>query len=398
MDADPALPGSEALLGEGARHVLAPAVAAAGGTLLDVRPSQIRYNPGRRLVVRYAATVQWADGSRRTETLGALVQRRALPDDLAIVEGDDGARIGIWRYPHDPFLPGLPAAAYPEGAQAVLHQLGLGNAGVNVEPLVYRPGSRAVLRVTTPERVVYMKVVRPGRARRLHAVHDAFGAVTRVPRCLASSDDLGLLVLEALPGYPLTVPLVEGGPLPSPADVVAQAAAIAEVALPADDGPRSKPAPVRDHVRSLTRALPAEQARLERLAAMAVDLGTGSQQTVHGDFYEAQILVDGAGAISGLLDIDGAAAGSPVDDPAMMIGHLVGLAHVHPAVADRIASYRTELQQHFARDLDVELFRAAVTGVLIGLATTPFRRQDAGWQAAVAGWLELAEQWATGER
>lgn len=391
---DPALPGSEVLLGDEAHVVLAPAIAAAGGTLLTARPSQIRYTPGRRLIVRYAAEVEWDNGDRRTETMGAMVQKRALPEELAVLEGDDGSRIGVWRYPHDPFLPGLPAAAYPAGAQAVLARLGIATSHVDVDPIVYRPGSRAVLRVTADDGVVYLKVARPGKAPRLHAVHDALGAVAPVPRCLASSGPLGLLVLEELSGAPLTRPLVDGGALPPPAAVLALAASLGTVELPAVVGSRAASAPVLDHVAALSAAVPQEQERLERLAVLAVDAGSPPEQTVHGDFYEAQILVDEAGSITGLLDVDGAGPGAAADDPATLLGHLVGLAHVHPAAGQRITDYRRALQEQSARVVDPDRLRAATTGVLLGLATTPFRRQDAGWQAQTSGWLDLAEAWA----
>lgn len=395
MEADEDLPGSDVLLSDEAVVMLTPAVAAAGGTLLAARPSQIRYTPGRRLVVRYAAEVEWRDGSRRTETLGAMVQKRPLPPDVAVLEGDDGSRTGVWRYPHDPFLPGLPAAAYPDGAKAVLAHLGIATTTVHLDPLVYRPGSRAVLRVTADDRVVYLKVTRPGRATRLQAVHEAFGAVTRVPRCLASSDPLGLIVLEALPGVPLTRPLVDGTPaLPDPAAVLGLTARIRDVRLPAVEGGRSGTAPVRDHVAVLGAALPQEQQRLERLAELAIDAGEPEEHTVHGDFYEAQILVDDAGAVTGLLDIDGAALGSSTDDPAAMVGHLVGLSHVHPAAAPRIDDYRRRLAAELAHIVDGDRLHAAVTGVLLGLATTPFRRQDTQWQAQTSGWLDVAERWA----
>lgn len=391
---DPALPGSDVLLSDDAHFVLSPAISAAGGTLLTARASQIRYTPGRRLIVRYAAEVEWAGGERRTETLGALVQKRALPEGLSVLEGEDGSRIGVWRYPHDPFLPGLPAAAYPDGAQAVLAHLGIATATVRVEPVVYRPGSRAVLRVTADDRVVYLKVARPGKAARLHAVHDAFGAVMSVPRCIASSDPLGLLVLDELPGVPLTRPLVDGGPLPDPVAIAALTERIREVVLPAVEGNRSASAPVAAHASTLSAAVPQEVDRIKRLADLAVDAGAPQEHTVHGDFYEAQILVDSAGTITGLLDIDGAALGSRTDDPATLLGHLLGLAHVHPTAATRINGYRRDVQDRLAAGTDPDRLHAGVTGVLLGLATTPFRRQDPGWQSQTSSWLDVAEAWA----
>ena len=127
---------------------------------------------------------------------------------------------------------------------------------------------------------------------------------------------------------------------------------------------------------------------------MAVDAGSPAAQTVHGDFYEAQILVDETGAITGLLDVDGAGPGHVTDDPATLLGHLAGLAHVHPAAAPRITDYRENLQEQLAGAVDPDRLHTATTGVLLGLATTPFRRQQAGWQQQTSGWLDLAEAWA----
>lgn len=387
MHADASLLGSSALLGDDAIAVLTPAVAVAGGALLSARATQLRYHPGQRLAVRYAADVRWADGTRRSETLGAVVQRKPLPADLAVVESTDGARVGVWRYPHDPFLPGLPHAAYDEGARAVLAQLGIDVTKVTVEPVVYRPASRAVLRVTSGRGCVYLKVVRPRVAPRLRAAHEAFGTVVRVPRCLAWSDELGLIVLETLEGEPLTRSLVDGGRLPSPAEVFGLVAAIKDVPL----AHAAKPTGAEHHTELLAAALPSQRDRIMTLASHAA-AGSGAPHTVHGDYYHAQVLTT-AGTISGLLDIDGARAGSAYDDAAMFIAHLVALAHVHPQAAQRIHDYRADAEALLGADLDAGLLHAAVTGALLGLATTSFRRQETDWRQRTLDWLDLVDAW-----
>lgn len=394
MTPDPHLPGAELLLDDDAALALAPAVEGAGGRLLEAAVSQVRYDPGRRLVVRYRADVVWADGTRRTETLGALADAAGLPDGLAVVERDDGARLGVWRYPYDPFLPGLPQAAYPGGALRILRRLGVDAREVEVSPLVYRPGSRAVLRVRTDRALLYVKVVRPATVDRLRRLHEAFLPAVRVPQVVGWSSPLGLVAFEPLLGTPLTQPLTTGGAAPPAAAVASLLDRVRAVQLDPRDRPPRR-GRVADQARLLATALPEEAGRLEALAGRAADLGTPAERTVHGDFYEAQLLVDGT-AIVGVVDVDDARVGSRYDDPATLLGHLVGLAHVRPGAAERLTAYRRELDT--ALGLDGAALRAAVLGVLLGLATTPFRRQEPAWAAHTRDWLDLCDAWAAGRR
>ena len=393
MRADTALPAAERLLGASALEILSPAVAAAGGRVDAVRVSQLRYDPGSRLVVRYAADITWSDGTSRTETLGALVQPGDLPEGLAVVERDDGARVGVWRYPHDPFLPGLPQAAYPDGARRLLSRLGLQMEAVAVEPVVYRPGSRAVLRLRADHAMVYVKVVPPKAVARLRRKHRAFGACLPVPRCLGFSEPLGLLVLEALPGTVLTRALVDGGKLPTPGGLLLLLEGIGQVELPEPAEPA--PWPVAHHGRLLAGVLPGAAAQIADLVAQAGAPHTDSrpQQTVHGDFYPGQILTRG-GSVTGLLDVDGARLGRPEEDAAMCIAHLLALGHVHPRAAERVAGYRRQLTALLAASTDAGELQRAVLAALLGLATTPFRRQEPDCAARTERWLALCSAWA----
>lgn len=389
---DPDLPGAADLLGPNAAAVLAPAVEGAGGRLRSAVATQVRYDPGRRVTVRYGAEVEWADGTQRTETFGALLQAEPVPEGLAVVEGDDGTRVGVWRYPHDPFLPGLPHAAYPHGARAILRELGVTAGEVTVEPVVYRPGSRAVVRMRADRATVYVKILRPSDVAPLRALHDAFVDAVPVPRCIGWSEPLGLVAFPALPGQPLTRPLVDGGRLPAPRELLDLLERVRAVPVPSAGGDRRA---LDTYARLLCVALPGEGARISELAGRAIELGTDVDGTVHGDFYEGQVLVTD-GTVTGLLDIDGARAGDVLDDPATLIGHLVGLGHVHPKSAPRIAAYRDELLREPTLAADASRLRSAVTGVLLGLATTPFRRQERDWAERTRGWLDLASSWSTG--
>lgn len=408
MTAEFELPGERVLLTDDARRLLAPVVAEAGGRLLQVRRSQVRHQPGRCLFVRYAAEVE-RNGSIRTQTLGAVMQTSPLPADVVKVDLAGGGRAGVWRYPHDPFLPGLPAVAGPKAAGRFLAGLGLSVAEPRVQPVVYRAGRRAVLRVSAGAGAdtMYIKVVRPGNAARLQALHEAFAERMRVPLVLGIDDDLGLAVVESLPGVSLTTQLLNGGAIPPPAHLVSLVERLSEVVLPppavaADNGSvgtrrvagRTAPGRIVDHAATLAAAVPHEQGRIAELVART-RVDELRQTCVHGDFYDRQILVGESGAISGVLDLDGAGVGSATDDAATLLGHLVALAHVHPTVAPRIDDYRQELQSLLARRSEPHALYAGVTGVLLGLATTPFRRQVTDWPAQVSRWLDVAQRWST---
>ena len=387
---DPQLPGAAGLLGPEARTVLDRAVE--HGEIRAARPTQVRYDPGRRLAVRYAADVAWVDGTRRTETLGAVVDHTTLPAALSVVPRG-GGHVGVWRYPHDPFLPGLAWAAEPARLGRLLGHLGVSGPVGAVEPVVYRPTARAVLRVHLPGRTLYAKIVRPDAALQLRTLHAAFPSHVPAPHCLAASTALGVVVLEALPGLPLSRAVLRGRAVPEADEVVAVLDGVRAVQLPSARPARCTP--VRWYADVLTAAVPSEAERVDGLAAAAQDRGVRTDTTVHGDFSPAQLLVRGA-AVCGLLDLDGAGRGSTLDDPANLIAHLVALEHTRPAAADRLRAYRRAVVGALGVSGDDDAFRATVTGVLLALATAPFRRQDRQWPRRTTAWLDVVERWAAG--
>lgn len=395
---DDALPAAARLLTPEARVMLAPAVDAAGGELLRVWPSEVSYDPGRRLAVRYGAEITWPGEEPRVETLGALVTTGSVPEDLSVVLGPRGEKVGIWRYPHDPFLPGLPHAAYPDGAERLLSRMGL-EGPVTVEPLVYRPGSRAVLSLSAGGRTVYAKVLRPRRARAVFQAHAALEGHLPTPRVLGWSELLGLVVIEALPGRPLTEPLVNGGPLPAPDELLELAERLGRVDAP--EAPRLRPGALGHLGGVLRQAVPELSEDIDDLVARFAELGAGAPRLIHGDFYEAQVLVRD-GVVSGLLDLDGIGIGGAGDDVANLLGHLLALAHVYPGSAERVLDYARAVEEAaipllLPAGVGADLLRAMAGGVLLGLATTSFRRQEADWPQRTAAWIRTCRLWADGE-
>lgn len=388
---DPALPGAPVLLNRDAvAALLGPAVEAGGGSLENATPHHARYQRGRRLAVRYGVGVSWPDGRRTTETYAALIDAEGLPAGIAVLDGGAGTRIGVWAYPYDPFLPGLPAAAAPASVRRLLIELGAQDGPVRISPRVYRPTSRAVLAVTGAGGSCYLKVLHPDRAEALHALHEALSDRLPVPASYGYAGPQGIVVLEALRGEPLSAALTAGAPVPSPHDLLDLLDRVAEA--PASVGQPTPPEEaLADHVATLARLLPSEASRATAIAEAA----TGDwvpDRTVHGDFYEAQVLVE-RGRVTGLLDVDRLRPGDAVDDLATLLAHLEVLAWARPATAARIRAYRDGVAEAAGARVPTDDLGRRVAGALLGLAGWPFRAQRPGWPAQTSGLLDLAERW-----
>jgi hypothetical protein len=149
------------LTGADAGAALTIGVAAAGGNLLSWRPRLVQECRGGA-VAAYAVKVRWPDGRVRDETFAATTAR--APDGALVLDGGD-AHIALWRFPHDPDLPGLAAAADAQAVARLLGDLGLGAGPVRLTVRAYRPRRRAVIEATGPAGRLFVKAVRPDRVR-----------------------------------------------------------------------------------------------------------------------------------------------------------------------------------------------------------------------------------------
>ena len=399
---DALLPPLSELLGPGARAVVATAVEAAGGRLVQLERRQVLYRPGRSASVRYAATVAWGGAAPVGETFVAIVDADGPPAGTLVLTAGDLA-VGLFRYPDDPGLPGLrPAVIAPE----VAGRLGVAPDRVALDLKTYRPGRRAVVRVqitgVAPEQAVerYLKVVPPAELGPLVGRLATFGGHVRVPEVLGTWPQDGTVVLAALSGRTVREVLLAGerseldalpdgdeivdllDRLPDPTDTSVQAPA---------GGPLSRAA---GHAALLQTVLPAER---DRLASLVDRLGGpaegGPIVSVHGDLHEAQMLVTD-GRVGGILDLDGAGPGRRVDDLGTLLGHLVALGDSVPRRRGAIERWRARLQPAFERAVDPADLRRTTAAALVGLATGPFRVQQRRWQRRVRRRIAAAEQWA----
>jgi hypothetical protein len=391
------------LLGPGARELLQAALDGYGGRLRTLRVATVGVQPTGATVVQYAAEVQRADGRRTHEILAATTGAR-IPPGAAVLAGDvdgDTVQVGLWRWPQDPALPGLAVATDPARLGPFLDAAGLlGRGEPRVAVRAYRPGRRAVLEVSGGGRRLFVKVVRPSAAAALRARHDLIAPHVPVPPVLAGSDD-GVLVLPAQPGSPLRAQLGREQPLPTgPAlDALLDRLPAAVAELPSRRVPGDHLARVAHfaEVLALTAiAGPGPRDRLARVRAAlaAVEPAAFPRVPVHGDFYEAQLLVD-AGAVTGLLDVDTAGGGHRIDEWATLLAHLsvLGRQGADPGPARR---YGAELLAHAERRWPREQLRPRIAAAVLGLATGPFRVQQAHWSEHTERRLALAEQWLPG--
>ena len=409
---DAVLPAAAHLTGSGARHVLQAAVSAAGGRLDGARACQLQYRPGHDVVVRFDGRVRWGDREAVEETLLAATTAGGPPAGTLPVEAvtSDGStlRVGVWRWPFDPLLPGLQDAVTPSSCATFLHGLAAGPLALAV--VAYRPTQRAVVRATGADGVVYVKVLPPAQVGSLVQRHERLVAAgVQVPPILRHDAARGLVAMAELAGPTIRDRLRSGrGPLPEPHEYDAVFAGFAATELGGPVVPGRAATGIR-HAAMLATVLPSERGRLDdligHLEVAAAHAAERSGPTIHGDLYEAQLVTGRgrhrAGAITGVLDLDDTGRGDPLDDRATVLAHLVERAlATGGANGQRIARYAGELRRAFATQVDRRELDLVVAGALTGLATGPFRMQRPRWGRAVRRRLTIAARLAAapGER
>lgn len=361
---------------------LGEAVCAHGGTLERARPRQVTWWPGRSLTVTWDTVTRGGPHPGPGRWVGTTVPPPAggtflglgplVIGELVLVPGRGPAPLTFWPVPHDPFLPGLPAALQPEGARL----------------RAYRPRRRAV--IDTGGAGPFAKVLRPHRLAAAARLHQALRDDLRVPEVLDSDPQTGRLLLRRLPGATLRAALSGPSGVPTPEAIAAipgripPLAGLGPVDSPIESAPRV--AGVLGHL------LPAAVPRIDRvLSAIGTDDVT-ARVPVHGDFHPAQVLVTD-GTVSGVLDVESVGWGRPGDDPATMLAHLAVWQTLAPNPA-RVAAYAARLQQLWEAEVDPADLRRRTAARLLGLASGPFRVQQRDWPHLVEARLALAEQWA----
>ncbi|MEL6893028.1 MAG: aminoglycoside phosphotransferase family protein [Actinomycetota bacterium] len=365
------------------------------------RVRQIKVRPARSVTTHYDVTTE-GGGSHRIVVRAA---RRTLPGLGPVAHDAAGHPICAFADLADPALPGLAAATNPTLVARLFADLGIGAATDRIALRVraHRPLRRAVIEATGPAGRLFLKVVPPTSAELLHRRHRLLtGAGLPVAPSVGWSDR-GIVVIGAISGSTLREELRNGTDGPPIADVHSLLDS-----FPNDvadlDGPSAPIDRIDEHGALLTLVQPALRNRLERLndhlRRIDADAGTDRlrPEPVHGDLHEAQLMTE-AGRLRGLLDVDGIGAGRRIDDDANALGHLSVLDLVvgHPHARRLGKRWLSELD--LAGRHDPAALRARIAAVVMGLATGPFRVQEANWERNTVARLDLAAAWlAAAER
>ncbi|MCO7275272.1 aminoglycoside phosphotransferase family protein [Cellulosimicrobium cellulans] len=409
-----------------AGELLAVALGADGASLDTWRVHQVHARPGAEVTVGYDVVARRAlaagpgGGTAAADAAEYLLATTAplSPDAVGagVVRLADGPRVvHVWRHPADPLLPGL-AAACDAGELArrlaAAGALAPGEAVESVTMVAYRPLRRAVLRARTSARTVYVKVVRPDRARSLVRRHDLFRSTTvNAPRCLAWDDD-GVVVFEEARGPSLAQHLAALGPDGQPTAIDPRELLRALDALPARATTlRRRPAwseRVEHYAASALAVHALDPARVDRVArAVRTAVATrdpGPVVATHGDFYEANVLLDvpaaagdpaapGAGGarVGVLLDVDTLGPGHRVDDLACLVAHLAVLPSLAPAVYGGVRALVDRCLAVFDERVDPAALRARAAGVVLSLTAGAATRDLAdAWLRVAEGLLDAA--------
>jgi hypothetical protein len=404
---DPRLPALSVLLGPRAADSLSGAFP--GATLDGLRLIWVDYVPGRRLAVLYEAGVRWPDDGVTRERLAVYADLDEAPPQSPTVECE-GMSLAVWRFPDDPMLPGLRQATEPGFVRRLLDELSAPPGEIALEQRRYRPARDALVEVTTQpsagrvvfrpgqggiaplarESLAYIKVLRPESAGRLWRAHDLIAERVFVPRCHGARADLGLLVLEPLPGRPLWDQLrTPVGAPPGGEELATLLDRFRDVDLGVP--PTSMTADEVESTASLLRAVvPDQSEHVDRFVAALGGDGAQPLITIHGDFHEHQVMVDASG-ITGLLDLGAAGPGHRVDDLATIAGRLWARGSYRGS--EPLLRYANELIESFATMCDPTELHRRIAGVIFLDTNIPFRFQREGWRAEIVRRIALAERY-----
>lgn len=389
--------GSGLLTGPDVGPLLKAAVRHAGGDLLSWQLDHVDQTPEYSTTATYLAVVKWPHGER-TELLGVSARSGELqPTDAnAEIFADGNRRVAVWLYPHDPDLPGLARAAFPDKMAEVLNQ-----GQVLARPIIgeqlslsmigYRPRRRAVVKVIADSQVFYVKILREWLFDDVYRKHRLLlEAGVPAPEVAMTTDDF-LLVTREMPGHSLARALFEPGEPCRPEALVEMLDS-----MPQEVAQLKRRPPWSDAVEHYGRMVVGPMPELSRDVGWLVErISTGlaacplGGEPTHGDFHEGQVRVEG-GRIVGILDVDTIGPGRRADDLACLIGHLSTIQRMNPQQEAKLRDILARWVPVFDRRVDPIELRLRAAAVILSLATGPYRGQERDWQAQTHSMVQSA--------
>lgn len=394
----------ELLTGDDAGDMLSAALASTG-TVRSWRVHSVHHRPGAGVTVGYTVQIEGPGGSHvlapggnvADEYICATTGRVSQPpsDILVRIDGPDGIIVHVWRHPNDPELPALKVACESGAMSRFVGQR------VKLELLSYRPTRRGVLRVNYRDGSrAFAKVVRPAHAHSLVKRHTMLvDAGVPAPRVLNDTQD-GLVLISAGEGEPLANMLSKG--MGERTDqILHNLLALLDRLPPQAAGLTRRPAwsERADHyANAAITVLPQHRTRIEMLAYGVKHLMANSDPgpivATHGDFYEANVLMNTATAdVSALIDVDSLGPGYRVDDLGCLLGHVSVLPYLAPRSYPHVLGELERWTQLCETRVDPVALMARCAGVTLSLIAGARREGGGEWLSDAEGRLAAAEQW-----
>jgi hypothetical protein len=355
-----------------------------------IRLRHFGYHPHTRAIVSYTA-------ERR---FGRMVVR----DEFA-VEMSAGKAARAFRFPDDPYLPGLPRAASAVEAQQLLSEYAsLSPYRLKVETVRYRPGTRAVLRYTgtwKSRRVgtmrLFARVMPPASLSRFMSAMELAGASGfAIPCVVAQWEQGGVVLLPEVRGDNVRE-LISTGTPPEPSRVLDCLEKLWGSGFEPGQGCSLNLIGGYRLAKDVLSMLPANESYRPLLHRISESLDPfvsnwGPSALAHNDFYDDQMILTPEGQLA-LVDYEEIGPGDPMLDVANMLAHLRWAARFGVAperCEDYHRQFRSQALARFKWDNEALALREGFR--LFRLTADAFRRSGNDWAASINTGLLLTQE------
>jgi hypothetical protein len=326
-------------------------------------------------------------------------------EDQFAVELVAGKPERLFRYPDDPYLPGLALATSAVDAHQLLNKyVSISPHRLRVEAVRYRPATRAVLRHIASWRqarlgkvTLFVRVMPPARISRLLAAAElAERSEFALPRLVGCWPEGGVVWMSTVPGNTIRTLIREGTP-PGPERILDGLATLWSVPPKSGEGHAlNLLGGFQMTQRLLAHVLQDDEARrlLQQVTDVLGPFAEAWQPSVlaHNDFYDDQLLLTPEGDLA-LVDFEEIGPGDPLFDVGNMLAHLRWMASfgIAPEACDGYRrQFRADALDRFGWDTEALNLREALA--LFRLASNPFRQLQRDWPSKVKRGLALAAE------
>lgn len=351
------------------------------------RIRQFAHGLGRTVIVSYE--VEWAPDEY-------------LPSELFAAKVNSEGPAEIFRYPDDPYLPGLIQAAHPETALRLVNDLlvAMRARRTGVELVRYRPTARAVLCHTVGKVKFLARVMRPDM---LPSVLSAYGVISKsdfvAPRLAGHWAEGGIVWLAEIPGQNLRRNILRG----KTPDSDRLLNGLDSLWNNVPEGNNGRPFNLSGAYRSAKRTFrhnvlkDSYTWKVLGEAVRSLDPFVESWRpagTAHNDFYDDQMLALPDGRVA-LVDFEETGPGDPMLDVGNFLAHLRWRTHLgRRRGSDAGAAYHEEFRSaaldRFGWSERELAFRESVC--LFRICTNTIRHPQPDWPRRLEAGLALVNE------